>query len=150
MTTTKIYKSVIGARLAILIGRVKSFFTGSHYVAEHYTLKFDKATKEYQVVHYTMTREEKHQFDEAIAVKQQELIQMAEQMKTEMETTTVTTATTEAPKMNAKPKQPAKPKAKKPDTTNVTQKTASDKPKKKYYHNKNKKKSANKGNAAQQ
>lgn len=144
MTTTKIYKSIIGARLAILIGRVESFFTGSHYVQEHYTLKFDKVKKEYQVVHYTMTREEKRQFDEAIAVKQQELIQMAEQMKTEMETTT---ATTESPKMNAKPKQP---KTKKPEVTNVAPKTASDKPKKKYYHSKNKKKSANKGNAAQQ
>lgn len=152
MTTTKIYKSVIGARLAILIGRVKSFFTGSHYVQEHYTLKFDKTAKEYHVVHYTMTREEKHKFEEAIAIKQQEIIEMAEQMKNEMVNSTTITTTTEAPKMNAKPKQTAKPKTQKANTTNVTQKTASDKPKKKYYYNSNsnKKKSTPKSNGAQQ
>jgi hypothetical protein len=59
---------------------------------------------------------------------------------------------TEASKMNAKPKQTAKPKTQKPNTTNVTQKTASDKPKKKYYYNSNsnKKKSNTKNNGAQQ
>ena len=45
MTTTKVYKTMIGARMAIIMGRIKSFFKGSHYVAETYTLKFEKADK---------------------------------------------------------------------------------------------------------
>ena len=104
MTTTKVYKTMIGARMAILIGRIKSFFKGSHYVAESYTLKYNKTEKTYTVNHYTLTHDEKSQMDEAIAIKQQELIQLAEFIKNGTESTTTTTATTEAPKMSAKPK----------------------------------------------
>ena len=149
MRTTKVYKTMIGARMAILIGRIKSFFKGSHYVAEHYTLKYDRTERVYHVEHYTMTHDEKSQMDAAITIKQNELIRMAEEMKTEMETVKDNTA----PKMNAKPKQ--KPKAKKIDTNIDTDKIVKDikdrgayngepKPKKKYYHNKNKKKNQKK------
>jgi hypothetical protein len=157
MTTTKVYKTMIGARMAIMMGRIKSFFAGSHYVAETYTLKFDKADKVYSVEHYTMTHDEEKEFYEAVAIKQQEIVKIAQQILTnkpaENPTKTETpkmdkqkiakvklsdknnSAQTEAPKMDAKPKQ-----------------TASDKPKKKYYYNSNsnKKKSNTKSNGAQQ
>jgi hypothetical protein len=150
MTTTKVYKTMIGARMAIMMGKIKSFFKGSHYVAETYTLKFDKTDKVYIVEHYTMTHDEERQFHEALKIKQQEIEKMAKEILTNEPVENPTK--TEAPKMNAKPKQTAKPKTQKPNTTNVTQKTASDKPKKKYYYNSNsnKKKSTPKSNGAQQ
>jgi hypothetical protein len=150
MTTTKVYKTMIGARMAIMVGKIKSFFKGSHYVAETYTLKFDKAEKLYHVEHYTMTHYEEKEFYEAVAIKQQEIAKVAQKMLKNKPANNTTKV--EAPKMNAKSKQTAKPKTQKPNTTNVTQKTASDKPKKKYYYNSNsnKKKSNTKNNGAQQ
>jgi hypothetical protein len=139
---------MIGARMAIILGKLKSFFKGSHYVAESYTLKFDKADKVYNVEHYTMTHDEERRFHEALKIKQQEIAKMAQEILTNKPAENPTK--TEAPKMNTKPKQTAKPKTQKPNTTNVTQKTASDKPKKKYYYNSNKKKSNTKNNGAQQ
>jgi hypothetical protein len=73
MTKTKMYQTILGARFAILRGRIKSFFTGSHYVAETYTLKYNTATKEYVVEHYTMTRDEEQMLHKALAAKQQEI-----------------------------------------------------------------------------
>ena len=99
---------MIGARMAITIGRIKSFFKGSHYVAESYTLKYNKTEKTYTVSHYTMTHDEKSQMDEVIAAKQKLLIQMAEDLKVQTESTTTTTATTQSPKMSAKTKAPTK------------------------------------------
>jgi hypothetical protein len=153
MTTSKIYKTMIGARLAILMGRIKSFFKGGHYVAETFTLKYSKADKTYELVHYTMTHDEKRLFDEAIAIKQQEIVEVAQKEYVD--------ATTEAaPKMDAKPKQKAKPKVKKMDTNIDTENILTDiknrgvysgeakpKTKKKYYYNNNKKKKAGNDNS---
>lgn len=148
MTTTKVYKTMIGARLAIMIGRIKRFFKGSHYVAETYTLKFEKADKSYIVEHYTMTHDAERRFLEALKIKQQEITKVAQEI---LETNPQDNSTNvEAPKMNTKPKQTAKPKTKNPNTTNVAQKATSDKPKKKYYHNGNKNKSTAKSSEAQQ
>jgi hypothetical protein len=144
MTTTKVYKTMIGARMAIMLGRIKRFLKGSHYVAETYTLKFEKADKSYIVEHYAMTHDEERRFHEALKIKQQEIAKVAQEI---LETKPQdNSANVEAPKMIAKPKQTAKPKTENPNTTN----TASDKPKKKYYHNGNKKKSTAKSNDAQQ
>jgi hypothetical protein len=144
MTTTKVYKTMIGARMAIMLGRIKRFLKGSHYVAETYTLKFEKADKSYIVEHYAMTHDEERRFHEALKIKQQEITQKAQQiLETKPQDNSVNV---EAPKMNTKPKQTAKPKTENPNTTN----TASDKPKKKYYHNGNKKKPTAKSNEAQQ
>ena len=68
---------MIGARMSIVMGRIKSFFNGSHYVAETYSLKYDKVGKLYHVEHYTMTREEEKQFHDALKIKEQEIVQMA-------------------------------------------------------------------------
>ena len=67
---------MIGARMAITMGRIKSFFKGSHYVAESYTLKFDKADNSYIVEHYTMTHDEEKQFYEAVAEQQAKIMKM--------------------------------------------------------------------------
>lgn len=164
MTTTKVYKTMIGARMAIMLGRIKRFFKGSHYVAETYTLKFEKADKSYIVEHYTMTHDAERRFLEALKIKQQEIAKVAQDNPTNVEAPKMdkhkvdkiklsdknNSAQTEAPKMNAKPKQTAKPKTKNPNTTNVAQKATSDKPKKKYYHNGNKNKSTAKNSEAQQ
>jgi hypothetical protein len=155
MTTTKVYKTMIGARMAIMLGRIKRFLKGSHYVAETYTLKFEKADKSYIVEHYAMTHYEERRFHEALKIKQQEITKKAQEiLETKPQDNSANveapkmdkqkvakiklsdknnSAQTEAPKMNTKPKQ-----------------TASDKPKKKYYHNGNKNKSTAKSNEAQQ
>jgi hypothetical protein len=168
MTTTKVYKTMIGARMAIMLGRIKRFFKGSHYVAETYTLKFEKADKSYIVEHYAMTHDEERRFHEALKIKQQEITKKAQEiLETKPQDNSANveapkmdkqkvakiklsdknnSAQTEVPKMNAKPKQTAKPKTQNQNTTN----TASDKPKKKYYHNGNKKKPTAKSNEAQQ
>ena len=131
MKTSKVYSSIIIAKLVMFFGRIKSKFFGSHYVQENYTLKFDKINDDYIVEHYTMTRVEEQQFHDAIAKKQQEIIQMADDLAKELKAEKA-----EAPKMHAKPKQTAKPKIQKPEAK--AEQTATDKPKKKYYHNKNK------------
>ena len=155
MTTTKVYKTMIGARMAIMLGRIKRFLKGSHYVAETYTLKFEKADKSYIVEHYAMTHDEERRFHEALKIKQQEITKKAQEiLETKPQDNSANveapkmdkqkvakiklsdknnSAQTEAPKMNTKPKQ-----------------TVSDKPKKKYYHNGNKKKPTAKSNEAPQ
>ena len=77
MTKTKMYQTKLGAKFGILKGRIKSYFAGSHYVAETYTLKYNTATKEYAVEHYTMTRDEEQMLHKAMAVKQQEIERLA-------------------------------------------------------------------------
>ena len=81
MTKTKMYQTKLGAKFAILKGRIKSYFAGSHYVAETYTLKYNTATKEYAVEHYTMTRDEDQTFQKAMIAKQLEIEKLAKQEK---------------------------------------------------------------------
>lgn len=73
MKQTKIYKTRIGANLAILFAKVKNYFNGSHYVAETFTTKYNTDTKDYIIEHYTMTRDEEQVFQKAVA-EQQSLI----------------------------------------------------------------------------
>jgi len=147
MTTTKVYKTMIGARMAIMLGRIKRFLKGSHYVAETYTLKFEKADKSYIVEHYAMTHDEERRFHEALKIKQQEIAQMAQEI---LETKPQdNSANVEAPKMD---KQKVA-KIKLSDKNNSAQTEApkmNTKPKKKYYHNGNKNKSTAKSNEAPQ
>jgi hypothetical protein len=81
MTKTKMYQTKLGAKLGILKSRIKSYFAGSHYVAETYTLKYNTATKEYAVEYYTMTRDEEQMLHKAMAVKQLEIEKLAKQEK---------------------------------------------------------------------
>ena len=75
------YQTKLGAKLGILKSRIKSYFAGSHYVAETYTLKYNTATKEYAVEYYTMTRDEEQMLHKAMAVKQQEIERLAKMEK---------------------------------------------------------------------
>lgn len=176
MTTTKVYKTMIGARMAIMVGKIKSFFKGGHYVVETYTLKFDKVNKTYNVEHYTMTHDEEKEFYEAIGEQQAKIMKMMlptnesgvptidrQHMAVVNLSEKNNQTEAEAPKMNAKPKQKAKPKSNKIDPNIDTEKIVNDiknrgvyndevkpKTKKKYYHNNNKKKADNKGNTTNQ
>jgi len=77
MKTTKVYKTKIETKLAILMARVKNFFNGSHYVAETFTTKYNKETKEYTLEHFTMTYAEEKQFNETMAEQQAKIIELA-------------------------------------------------------------------------
>lgn len=77
MKTTKVYKTWIGTRTAILMAKIRNLFNGSHYVAETFTTKFNKETKEYTLEHYTMTHDEEQQFNEAMALQQAKIIELA-------------------------------------------------------------------------
>ena len=76
MRTTKVYKTKIGTKFAILKAKLKNFFNGSHYVVETFSTKYNTDTKEYTLEHYTLTREEDRQIKDAIAAEQARIMQM--------------------------------------------------------------------------
>ena len=76
MKTTKVYKTKIGTKLAILKAKLKNFFNGSHYVAETFTTRYNNDTKEYTLEHYTMTHDEEKQFNAAVAEQQAKIMEM--------------------------------------------------------------------------
>jgi hypothetical protein len=136
MKTTKVYKTQIGTKLAILKAKLKNFFNGSHYVAETFTTRYNNDTKEYTLEHYTMTHDEEKQFNAAVAEQQlkiAELIesQMAEKSKAEKWADDVERNRQKQLAENESKKNTnttAKPKAPKTDTP----KMVAGKPKRKY------------------
>ena len=136
MKTTKVYKTRIGTKLAILTAKLKNFFNGSHYVAETFTTKYNSETKEYTLEHYTLTREEDRQINDAIAAEQARIIQMVvdeaptmERQKTKEEKWAEDVERNRQKQLaENKAKKPAKPKTPKTDTP----KMVANKPKRKY------------------
>lgn len=145
MKTTKVYKTRIGTKLAILKAKLKNFFNGSHYVAETFTTRYNNDTKEYTLEHYTMTHDEEKQFNAAVAEQQAKIMHMfmptiAEPASPTLEQQEKAEKWAEDVERNRQkqlaenqvkkaPKNPAKPKAPKTDTPKMT--TAA-KPKRKY------------------
>ena len=125
MKTTKVYKTKLGAKLAIGFAKIRNFFGGSHYVAETFTTRFNTETKEYSVEHFTMTRDEEQKFHNAIA-EQQAII--AELMETERQTKQTKPQQPKQPKQYKQPKQQPQVKQNNSETPNMNAK-----PKKKYY-----------------
>lgn len=119
MKTTKVYKTKLGAKLAIGFAKIRNFFGGSHYVAETFTTRFNTETNEYSVEHFTMTRDEEQKFHNAIA-EQQAII--AELMETEKQT---------QPNKQQQPKQPKQQSQVKQNNSETPNMNA--KPKRKYY-----------------
>lgn len=140
MKTTKVYKTRIGTKLAILTAKLKNFFNGSHYVAETFTTKYNNETKEYTLEHFTMTREEEKQLHDAIKEQQAKIAELiiAEAPTMERQKTKEQKWAEDVERNRQKQlaenkskktaKAPAKPKAPKTDTP----KMVANKPKRKY------------------
>lgn len=121
MKTTKVYKTKIGAKLAIAFAKIRNYFNGSHYVAETFTTRFNTETNEYSVEHFTMTRDEEQKFHNALAEQQAAIIEL---METEKQT---------QPKKQQQPKQPKQYKQPQVKQNNSETPNMNAKPKKKYY-----------------
>ena len=121
MKTTKVYKTKLGAKLAIGFAKIRNFFGGSHYVAETFTTRFNTETSEYSVEHFTMTRDEEQKFHNALAEQQAAIIEL---METEKQT---------QPKKQQQPKQPKQYKQPQVKQNNSETPNMNAKPKKKYY-----------------
>lgn len=136
MKTTKVYKTKIGTKFAIIKAKLKNFFNGSHYVAETFTTKYNKETKEYTLEHFTMTREEAKQLNDAIKEHQSKIAELIiaeaptmERQKTKEEKWAEDVERNRQKQLaENKSKKPAKPKAPKTDTP----KMVANKPKRKY------------------
>ena len=136
MKTSKTYKTKIGTKLAILKAKLKNFFNGSHYVAETFTTKYNKETKEYTLEHFTMTREEDKQLHDAIKEQQSKIAELIiseaptmERQKTKEQKWAEDVERNRQKQLaENKSKKPAKPKAPKTDTP----KMVANKPKRKY------------------
>ena len=136
MKTTKVYKTKIGTKFAIIKAKLKNFFNGSHYVAETFTTKYNKETKEYTLEHFTMTREEDKQLHDAIKEQQSKIAELIiseaptmERQKTKEQKWAEDVERNRQKQLaENKSKKPAKPKAPKTDTP----KMVASKPKRKY------------------
>lgn len=136
MKRTKVYKTKIGTKFAILKAKLKNFFNGSHYVAETFTTKYNKETKEYTLEHFTMTREEDKQLHDAIKEQQSKIAELIiseaptmERQKTKEQKWAEDVERNRQKQLaENKSKKPAKPKAPKTDTP----KMVANKPKRKY------------------